>query len=251
LYFRVLSFFGLVEIAMVQHDKNRSKKVEAYKLSNFGKAISIFVKTQDKNFGPQLCNEVYNYWKIYFDDKPYSLDIFCNHYFLACDESGILGRFIKVFIDYFFDMHYILSYSELFTNMIFFRFKDDESNNKKLWEFWKTSVIKLEDKRNLFFHHLKLYIDRFIEKKVRDFSKYENARFENKSNAKFVTIEVICKNCPKEYEYLKIPIIYFLKGYFFNDYRILSNYLEVTSYSCQQCKKVEFEFQDLISFING
>jgi hypothetical protein len=249
LYFRVLSFFDLVKIVMVPHEKNPSKKVEAYKLSNFGKALSLFVRTQNKNFGPQLCNKMYDYWKTYFDDKSFSLDIFCKHYFLACNESGLLVGFIKVFIDYFFDMHYIFSYTELFTNMIFFRFEVDDLNDKKLWDFWKISMIKLGDKRNLFFHHLKLYIGRFIEKKVNDFSKYENARFENRSNVKFVIIEVICKNCTNKYEYLKISIMDYLKGYFLNDYRILSNYIETTSYSCKNCKNTQFEFQDFISFI--
>jgi hypothetical protein len=41
----------------------------------------------------------------------------------------------------------------------------------------------------------------------------------------------------------------YLKGYFLNDYRILSNYIETTSYSCKNCKNTQFEFQDFISFI--
>ena len=251
LYFRVLSFFDLVKIVMVRHKKNPSKKVEAYKLSNFGKALSLFVRTQNKNFGPQLCNKMYDYWKTYFDDKPFSLDIFCKHYFLVCNDSGLLGEFIKIFIDYFFNRHYILSYSELFTNMIFFKFEGDDSNNKKLWDFWMMSIAKLGNDENLFFHHIKIYMNRFVEKNVHDFSKYENVRFENRSNSKFVTIEGICKNCINEYVYLQIPIICYLKGYFLNDYRILSDYMEITSYSCQKCRKNEFEFRDLTLFING
>ncbi len=242
LYFRILSFFGLVEIVMVPHKKDPSKKVEAYKLSNFGKSLSIFVRTQNKNFKPPQYNEVYTNWKTYFDDKPFSLDIFCKHYFLACNESGLLAGFNKIFIDYFFNMHHIISYSEIFTNMIFFRFKDDDLNNKKLWDFWKVSMIKLKDKQNLFFHHIKLYVDRFVEKKVYYFSKYEDARFENRSYVKLIIMEAICKDCRKGYEYLKIPIIYFLKGYFFNDCNVISDYVETTSYICKNCKSNKFEF---------
>ena len=164
--------------------------------------------------------------------------------FIKC----VFRRLIKIFINYFFKRHYIFSYSELFTNMIFFRFEGDHPNNRNLWTFWEICIDKLEDKQDLFFHHLKLYIDRLVERKVHDFSEYEIARFENRYDNKFVIIEGICKNCTNEYEYFNIPVMLYLKGYFFKDSRILSDYVETTA--CKNCKNCQYEFQNLMPVID-
>jgi hypothetical protein len=201
----------------------------------------LLTKAQDDDDGnSHLYDDIYQSWLTYFDDQPSSLDLCCKKYFQSCKESDLLNNFIKFFINYFFENHAIFCPTELFTQMIFFRFDNDDSKNKKLWEIWKNALINLIEKRNYFLNHVKLHINRVIEDRVHDFNRYEDARYENRSRFKFVTIEAACNKCKNEYMYLQIPVIFYLKDFFYRKPDVLSehtNYLQ-----CKKCNNKDFKF---------
>ncbi len=188
---------------------------------------------------------MYQHWKAHFDDQTFSLDLFCNQYFQSCKKSNLFDSFIKIFINYFFDRHDIFSYTELFTQMIFFRFENDNLKNEELWKLWKESMLSL-DKHNgeLFFNHVKIHINRVIEKKAYDFAKFEVARFENRAAFNMVIIEASCKNCHNEYIYFPVPIINYLPYLFYeksNDAYIYE-YARLYDTRCQKCNNSDFSF---------
>ncbi len=218
--------------------------VDEYHISKPGKYIALVAKTLIDGTDSQATNDlIYQNWKVGFEDESFSLDLFCKSYFKYCTESNLLKEFTKCYVNYILEQPDLISYTELFSQMIFYRFDNDKSNNKNLWEFWKIALINLNEKRNYFFNHIKLHIDRFIENKVHDFAKYEDARYENRSRYKFVTVEASCQNCNNEYIYFQVPIIFYLKDFFYHKSDGLYEYVKTTSVQCQKCNN-----NDLILF---
>jgi hypothetical protein len=238
---QILNLFNLVEVKKVQSKKIKSLMVDEYHISKPGKYIALVAKTQIDEQDSQATNDlIYQHWKVGFEDESFSLDLFCKSYFKSCLESNVLKDFIKCYVDYILEQSDLLRYTELFSQMIFYRFYGNESNNKKLWEFWKNSLINLNEKRNYFFNHIKLQIDRFIENRVHNFARYEDARYENRNRFKFVTIEMACQRCNNEYIYLQVPIVFYLRDFF---YRMPGALLEYTnSLQCKRCNNKEFKF---------
>jgi hypothetical protein len=236
----------LIQYNRIPSGRNKNVIVKEYELSKFGKDIALATKEKLYGCSPAINEDAYQRWQIILNDYSFSLDFFCKNYFQLCDESGFLDNFVKTYNKYYLDKHEIFSSAECFTQVILFRFEDDGSKNKKLWDLWKSALISLGEHRNLFFNHLKTHFNSLVERMVNNFAKHEDARFKNRFNCKFVTIEASCKKCVNEYIYLQVPIIYYLKGYFYHDYNILNDYAITTFTRCPKCKSNDFSFIDIL-----
>jgi hypothetical protein len=150
-YIDAFEICNLIEVIQVQSENNKSLMVEAYRITKFGKNIALIAKTKRDNWNTQLFNDVYQRWKEYFEDEPFSLDHFCKKYFQDCKEANLLEDYIKIFVKHFFERHEIFGYSELFSQMIFFRFDNDDSKNENLYFLWKNAMLSLKEDRVLFF----------------------------------------------------------------------------------------------------
>ena len=239
----VFKICGLVEFREVPSVKIESLMVEEYQLSKFGKTIALLANAQDNDNGnSHLYDDIYQRWLAYFDDEPSSLDLFCKKYIQSCKELDLLNDFIKFFINYFFENHDIFSPTELFTQMIFFRFENDESKNEELLGLWKNAMVSLKgDDYNFFSNHVRTHLNKLVEKKVHDFAKFEGVRYENRDLYNVVIMELDCRICIHEYIYLPVPFDLYLT-YFFHGktYSQLSNYMSFSR--CQKCKNNDFDF---------
>ncbi len=94
-----------------------------------------------------------------------------------CKEANLFEDFIKIFYNYLHKNTSFYSLTDLFTQIIFFRFDDDESKNQKLYQLWKQAWLQLKgDDGDLFMNHVQLYIHKIIGKKVHNFAKFEISR---------------------------------------------------------------------------
>jgi len=238
---QILRLFGLVVVNQTPSEKNKNLMVDGYRTSKQGKNFALAAKYHMDDLDDKTATDlIYDTWKVGFEDESFSLDLFCKSYFKSCLDLSLFKDLIKLFVDYITEQTDFLSYTELFTRLIFYRYKNNESNNKRLWEFWKSALINTNEKRNYFFNHIKLGIERSVEIKVHDFNRYEDARYENRSRFKFVTIEAVCQKCNNEYIYLQVPIIYYLKDFFYRKPGALLEYTK--SLQCKRCNNKDFKF---------
>ena len=147
-----------------------------------------------------------------------------------------------MYANYFFDKHEIFSYTELFTQMIFFRFKNDESKNEKLSDLWMTAMKSLDlENEEYFLNYIRNHINMIIEEKVHDFAKYEIARYRNRARYNVIILEAICKNGCNEYIYLPVSIIMYIPHLYFKKMdNLIIHY--TSSVQCQKCNKNNFSF---------
>jgi hypothetical protein len=126
--------------------------------------------------------------------------------------------------------------------MILSRFDDNESQNEKLWYLWKDSMMCLDEQNGeLFFNHIRTHINRLIEKKVHEFTKYEDIRYNNREKYNMVIAEGTCINCSNEYVYLPVPIVVYMPNLFYD--RVNSSlHWYARNAICQKCKNRDFDF---------
>jgi hypothetical protein len=238
---KILLLFGLIVVNRTSSEKIKDLMVDEYHISKQGKNFALVAKYHLDGLDDKTATDlIYNTWKVGFEDESFSLDLFCKAYFKSCLELNLFKDFIKWFVDYITEQTDFISYTKLFSQLVFYRYNSNESNNKKLWEFWKSALINTKEKRNYFFNHIKLHIDRHIESKVHDFNRYEDARYENRYRHKFVTIEAFCQRCNNEYMYLQVPIIFYLKDFFYWKPGALLEY--TNTLQCKRCSNKDFKF---------
>jgi hypothetical protein len=222
------NFIGIVEFREVRGNKTKGM-VKEYKLTQFGKIISLLAKSYSCNSNEnnyKLYNEIHQTWRVEFESPPVSsLDIFCKEYFSKCKEKGFFGDILNRYKDSLLSKkNYLQSYNkiDLYCQIIlpvvdYIESIDNEKEKKntKLWKLWYQSLMNLDEKTGKkFLLHIKLYLTRQIEKSVHQFDRYELERFDNRFNTSYVTIEAICTNCFRWYFYLSIPVITYV-GYLF------------------------------------
>jgi hypothetical protein len=243
-YMEHLKAFVLVDYKKVPSEKNEKEFVDEFQINKFGKAIAVLAKIERCNYNSKTIDIVYITWQEFFDDHPFSLDLFCKIYFQLCKEANLFEDFIKIFYNYLHNNTSFYSLTDLFTQIIFFRFDNDDSKNEKLYQLWKQAWLQIKgDDGNLFMNHVRLYIHKIIGKKVHNFAKFEIARYENRSCDNMVVIEANCRNCTDEYVHIPVPLVLYLP-YLFYDKTDAQIFTSIKTYgiNCQKCKECDFSF---------
>ncbi len=240
-----LKLFDLVEHEKVPSEKDPNVMVDEFWLTKFGKAIALLAKIERCDYSTEVIDTTYKTWKDFFNDQPFSLDLFCKLYFRFCKDVNLFEDFIKIFNNYLHSKtNLFYSLTDLFTQIILFRFDNDKSKNKKLYQLWKKAWFKLEgDDYPLFTNHVNIHVHRLLEKKVHNLDKFEAARYEYGYDYNIVVVEIHCKNCPDEYFYLPILLYSYLSYIFYDEMaEEISEYINKNKIRCQHCYKRNFSF---------
>ncbi len=161
-------------------------------------------------------NKLFDSWKAHLSVFPSSLDLFCMKYLDRFKEEGLFEEFVEYYIKSFKygKDHGIRNINDLFTKMTLVKF-EDKAKNTVLFDNWKNSFEKLDEKTNeLFSHHMSLYINRIILNELQNYPEYETKRFQVKDRPDQVVVYACCPNC-SNFHYTSIDVISFL-SYFFN-----------------------------------
>ena len=240
-YLNGLKILGLVVFKPVKAN-TLNLMIEEYQLSRLGSNVALISKAQSEQCNDKTCDEIYNEWILYFEDHPFSLDIFCKKYFHSCKESKLFNEFVKHYIDYFLYSKDVYSSADFFTRLILSRPEDSELKNEKLMDLWKDSMMSLDAHNGeLFFNHIRTHLNTLIERKVHDFAKYEDKRYRNRDKFNMVVIEGTCENCVNEYTYFTVPtIIYVMYLFYGKSHAALYSYTK--NIQCQRCRNHKFDF---------
>jgi hypothetical protein len=210
-----------------------------YKLSKFGKTLALIIEFILSDKKQENYNELFNYWKIYLNDQPASLDLFCLVYLDKCKERGLFDEFADFFVNsILYRNQYIRNNIDLFTSLILVKFKD-EQKNKDLFEVWRKSIDELDEKtRELFLNHMSIHINRMIAINAYDFAKYELKRYKRRYLSDCVIAEFCCTGGHSPYHYIEISVFSYM-SYVFNqpDFRIKKILKDL---KCETCKENKF-----------
>lgn len=215
---------------------------KAYTLSRLGKTIALFAKLIDYDDKQKLFAQIYDEWTAYFNDQTYSLDTFCMKYLQKCRVAGLFDEFIE-----FFGNHIIYDYpdvsnnNDLFTKMILVKLPDEQKNNI-LKDLWKKSYLEMDSEaQKLFTHHMKIHLDRVIERKINNFHNYEIARYNSRNADYGVIVEIQCSQCSnQDYYLIAMPVVKFINYNFCKPNGSKINLGTLTT--CSTCKGNIFNF---------
>lgn len=183
-------------------------------------------------------DKLYSFWQSYFNNKSYSLDLFCSTYFRRCKEAGLLGDFLESFkIGITESFHHFNNLNNLFTHTILLSTLDKQKN-KVLLNLWHESYQSLDRKnRELFTYHLKIYINRIMQTRVSAYACFEHERYCGSMCDDVVVIEFSCSSCHSCY-YLSINILLYITFLFDLDDRQLDN--QISYFRCTKCNRDRF-----------
>jgi hypothetical protein len=186
-----------------------------FRLSVFGEMVASMIETILNENKREGYDKLFESWNSHLCLYPSSLNLFCLIYLDICKEKRLFDAFVTFYIKSFTSgkIRQIQNTNDLFTQMIFVKFEDDDRNSI-LINIWKQSFDELDEyTRQLFSHYMKIYLNRTTLNEVIDFGKYEQKRFEIKDKFDKVIVVVNCMVCTNV-QYIAIDVISYVSYLF-------------------------------------
>ena len=121
---------------------------------------------------------------------------------------------------------------------------DDEQKNKILLKLWLESLYELDDYvMVLFLNHIRIHIEKTIEKRVEEFSKYKLKRYKKRNLDNHVIAEFQCSSCNFP-QYNEIPVVLYIMRIFIKEDEQIDNL--TSRLKCENCDENELALNTLI-----
>jgi hypothetical protein len=209
-----------------------------FKITRLGCIFSLITRYYDSENRQEVYDKFYDNWMLNLKKFPTSLNFFLVTYLEKCKSNGLFHIFVDNFIHSTIREwnERVRNENDLLTQMALIK-TDDEDKNKILLGLWLYSVCQLDDSvRILFLEHMRIHINRFIEKRVEALDKYELKRYENREHDNHIIAELKCSSCniPK---YMELPVVNYLMCIFVKDEETDDL---IANIKCDNCDKKGF-----------
>jgi hypothetical protein len=215
-----------------------------FTITRLGRIFSLIARYYGSENRQEVYDKFYDNWMLNLKKFPTSLNFFLVTYLEKCKSNGLFHIFVDNFIHSTIREwnERVRNENDLLTQMALIK-TDDEDKNKILLGLWLYSVCQLDDSvRILFLEHMRIHINRFIEKRVEALDKYELKRYENREHDNHIIAELKCSSCniPK---YMELPVVNYLIHIFVKDENI---YGLIATIKCDNCGKNDLVINPII-----
>ncbi len=230
-----LELWGLITSNETKSIKGEVKTKE-YRLTKSGQLFALIIKYFKSENKFAVSEKFYENWKANLEKFPTSLGRFLAIYLEKCKNIGLFDVFVDNFINPAIGVwnERVRNENDLLTQMTLIK-TDDFNKNKALLDLWLKSLIELDcSVRILFLNHMRIHINRIIEKKVEEIEKYELKRYEKRGLDRHIIAEFQCSFCnfPKYYEF---PVVFYLICIFSNQHEQIDS--EISRLKCDNCEE--------------
>lgn len=214
----ILSDLVNLKIIISREAKNEKDggTTDEYKVTSFGKIVvcmTDYILSDNKKIS---VDKLYDHLKSMLSDKPASIDLFLISYLEKCKNLGLFSIFVEFFINSFIEgKDNIRNINYFFTQMALVR-TNSPNQNKILLTLWMDSYLELgEINIKYLSNHIRLHINRIIERQAEEIDKYELKRYQSNHLIDCIIAEFQCEFCNfSQYENITIRpyIIYCFNG---------------------------------------
>jgi hypothetical protein len=222
---------GLIDIVGSTKVQKGNATTPLYQYNGSGYFLAWLIESFDPNKREMANNEIYNLFDSNFKAlvSPSSYSIFNAALYKKYKEKGVFGSFVVDPLRERLDSNsQTRDIQELF-HRIGVLYVDDDDQSEFFRDLWHEALNELDAKtRDLVLHNIKLEIERRMEAKAQDLSKFEQARFLIKHKHDTVALEGYCDRCNTRY-----PIAIGLEGYLYIANFIPSKPVKAECYLCK------------------
>ncbi|MGD1837267.1 MAG: hypothetical protein ACPKPY_04325 [Nitrososphaeraceae archaeon] len=228
-YLKKLSEYNLIKYELVEALKGTAITKE-YELTVFGQFTLMLLEFyRGGNTRNEIVEQIYAFMQKVFRDAPSSnFNTFVSEYIKKCRENHLFYDCIRSFIENINLFSEIENFHDLCNQLIFLPF-NNKRLTRKLYLQWldALNIFDNDEKLFRFLHTRKLHLQKLIEQRIDNSSRYEMQRYHVREHTDFITIKCICNNC-KKLDYISISIIRYLNG-------IILNPNELPTKKCKIC----------------
>lgn len=204
---RLIDLF-LMKIVDYTKESKGTSLLPLFEYTKLGLFFAFLIESYDPNKRASAESEIYDLFvNSMFRIKEYSssINIFYHSFFNKSKENGFFGDIVWIFRQILDSGKRIMTAEMLFSLSLFPRFKDEDKERLFL-KIWALTIRCMDQKtRELFYLHLKLEIERRMERLVLDAKQYEELQYKYRDRVDIVALECFCKNC-NLYFYLPINL---------------------------------------------
>ncbi len=229
-----LESWKLITSRGAKNDKDGADTKE-YKITNIGRIIVLIVRYYNSENKNDVYEKFYDNWMLNLKKIQTSLGLFLALYLEKCKSNGLFSIFVDNFIHSTIRVwnERVRNETDLLTQMALLK-TGDYRKNKILLGVWLESLYELDYSMIvLFLDHMRIHLNRIIEKRVEDLDKYELKRYEKRELDTHIIAENKCSSCnfPK---YMEFPVVNYLIYIFVKDEKIDDL---IATIKCDNCGK--------------
>jgi hypothetical protein len=197
----------LMRIAGHEKELKGTDTIPVFKYTKMGHFFALLIESYDPNKRANAVDEIYDLFvnsMFSIKENSSSYAIFYNNFFKKSKENNFFGDIIGMFRQ-ILDSGEVIMTAEMLFRLCFVspRFQDQEKERLFL-SIWALTIRSLDQKtRELVYYHLKLEIERRMEKLVIDGKQFEELQYRYRDRVDTVILECFCENCDL---YFYLPI---------------------------------------------
>jgi hypothetical protein len=199
----------LMRIVGYEKELKGTDTIPVFKYTELGHFFALLLESYDPNEQSNAVNEIYDLFvnSIFrIKENSSSYIIFYNNFFKKSKENNFFGDIVSMFRQILDSGEVIMTAEMLFRHtLIHPRFKDDDKD-RLFFSIWSLTIRSLDHHtRELVYYHLKIEIERRMEKLVIDSKQFEELQYRYRDRVDIVILECLCKNC-NLYFYLPLSL---------------------------------------------
>ncbi len=239
-----LESWKLITSRGAKNDKDGADTKE-YKITNIGRIIALIVRYYNSENKDDVYEKFYDNWMLNLKKIHTSLGLFLALYLQKCKNNGLFNIFVDNFIHSTICVwnERVRNENDLLTQMALLKTGDCDKN-KILLGLWFDSLCQLDESvRFLFLDHLRIHINRHIEKMVEDVDKFELKRYEKREIDNCVIAEFQCSCCNFP-QYNEFPVVLYIIHFFIEEDENIDDLIAMIK--CDNCGENDFVLNPLI-----
>jgi hypothetical protein len=209
-----LEEWKLIASRGAKNDKDGADTKE-YKITNVGRIFALIIKYYNSENKHDVYEEFYDKWMLRLEKFQTSLGLFISIYSEKCKSNGVFNILVDNYIHSSIREWNarVRNENDMLTQMALLK-TNATDKNKVLLGLWLDSLYELDyPVMYLFLNHMRIHLNRIIEKRVEEVNKYELKRYEKRNLDNQIIAEFQCTFCNFP-QYMEFPVVIYLKRFF-------------------------------------